>query len=57
MSELCKFKPRENKQLYDSLYKLEIHYKKLANQDKALNPIYKLMNELTNTYDPVLEKY
>jgi hypothetical protein len=51
---LCKDKLKGNKLLYDSLYKLETHYKKLAKQDNNLNPIYQLLNELTNTYDPVL---
>lgn len=53
--ELCKAKLKGNKLLYNSLYKLETHYKELAKQDNNLKPIYQLMNELTNTYDPVLE--
>lgn len=55
MSKLCKVKLQGNEQLYNSLYKLEKNYKELAKQDNNLNPLYRLMNELTNTYDPVLE--
>lgn len=55
MNKLCQVKLEGNKQLFDSLYKLESHYKHLSIQDDFFNPLYKLLNELTNMYDPVLE--
>ncbi|VVC32192.1 Hypothetical protein CINCED_3A008175 [Cinara cedri] len=55
LSKSCKAKLQGNKQLFKSLYILEIHYKKLFQKDKYFNTLFQLMNELTNTYDPVLE--
>lgn len=55
MNKLCKNILQENKQLHHSLYILEANYKQLSKQDDFFKPLYKLLNELTNTYDPVLE--
>lgn len=55
ISELCKTKLQENNSFFKSLTKLESYYKKLFQQDNFFSPLYHLMNDLTNTYDPVLE--
>jgi len=55
MKDLCKAKLKEKKQLFNSLYTIESHYKKLFKKDNFFNPLYQLVSELTNTYDPVLE--
>lgn len=55
MSKSCKPKLQGNKLLFESLYKLEAYYKKLFQQDNFFNDLYYLVNELTNTYDPILE--
>lgn len=55
MSNLCKAKLQGNKNLFKSLNSLEVHYKKLFQHDNFFYPFYQLINELANTYDPVLE--
>lgn len=55
MNDLCKAKLQGNNQLFKSLFLLEVHYKKLFQQDTYFKPLYQLVNQLTNTYDPVLE--
>jgi len=56
MKDLCKTKFKENKQLFfNSLYTIESHYKKLFKQDKFFDSLYHLINQLTITYDPILE--
>lgn len=54
-SKLCKAKLQGNKQLFKSLYILETYYKKLFEKDNFFINLYQLLNELTNTYNPVLE--
>lgn len=55
MDDLCLFKLQKNNQLYKSLYALEAYYKNLSHDDDYYDPPHQLMNELTNSYDPVLE--
>lgn len=55
MNKLCQAKLKVNKQLYNSLNTLETNYKQLSTQDDFFKPLYKLINELTNIYDPVLK--
>lgn len=55
MSKPCKVKLQKNKELFNSFYTLERHYKNLVKQDKFFYSLYQLVNQLTNTYDPVLE--
>lgn len=55
LKDLCKAKLHGNKELYKSLYMLEVHYKKLFEQDTYFKPLYQLVSQLTNIYDPVLE--
>lgn len=55
MKELCKTKLIGNNELFNSLFKLEYHYKKLFKQDNYFNSLYQLVSELANTYDPALE--
>lgn len=55
MSNLCKAKLQGKNDLFKSLNSLEVHYKKLFQHDNFFYPLYQLINELANTYDPVLE--
>lgn len=55
MQKSCKVILQENKELYQSFYTLEFHYKYLHQNDVFFDELYQLMTELTNTYDPVLE--
>lgn len=55
MSKLCKPKLQGTKVLYESLNNLETYYKQLYHNDNFFNTFYQLLNQLTNTYDPVLE--
>lgn len=55
MQKLCKVKLQGNKELYQSFYTLQTHYKQLHQKDVFFDELYQLTTELTNTYDPVLE--
>lgn len=55
MDKLCLSRLQTNEQLYKSLYALEAYYKNLSHDDDYFNPLYQIMNVLTNSYDPVLE--
>jgi len=55
MSKPCKSKLQGNKDLYNSLYALEVHYKSLFLKDNSYDTLYQLISQLTNAYDPVLE--
>lgn len=55
LSDLCKAKLKGNNQLFKSLNLLEVHYKNLPQQDISFKPLYQLISQLTNTYDPVLD--
>lgn len=56
MDKLCLSKLlQSNNKLYKSLYALEAYYKNLSHDDDHYIDLYKVMNELTNFYDPVLE--
>lgn len=55
MSKLCRAKLHGNEKLFKSFSTLESYYQKLFKQDNFFNPLYHLVNELSNTYNPVLE--
>lgn len=55
MGELCLSKLKKTKQLYDTLYYIESYYKNLSHDDADFNDLYKIMNELANSYNPVYE--
>ncbi|XP_001943966.2 nucleotide exchange factor SIL1 [Acyrthosiphon pisum] len=55
MQKSCKVKLQGNKELYQSFYTLQTHYKQLLQKDVFFDELYQLTTELTNTYDPVLE--
>lgn len=55
MNKSCKTKLQGNKLLFESFYKLEAYYKNLFQQDNFFSKLYYLVNELTNTYNPIVE--
>lgn len=55
MSKPCKAELQGNKDLYSSLYALEVHYKSLFLKDNSYDTLYQIVSQLTNAYDPVLE--
>ncbi|XP_050438496.1 nucleotide exchange factor SIL1 isoform X2 [Adelges cooleyi] len=55
MEKSCKLELQGNKEFSASLNKLYIFYKKLYSKDTFFKPLYTIINQLTNIYDPVTE--
>lgn len=55
MGELCLSKLQNKSQLYISLFNVEAYYKNLSHDDNDFIDLYRVMNVLANSYNPVLE--